>query len=112
MSVLMQKSWHRLSPETLLLIPGQLGVYEFADDNHRIIYIGVAGGRTRTGLRGEVERYPSQAAYARWEVNMSYRTRHRELLMSHYAINGSYPALNLPIETDGLGKLSLLQGGA
>ena len=37
-------------------VPGTMGVYEIADEQHACIYIGYAGGTSPHGLRGELYR--------------------------------------------------------
>jgi hypothetical protein len=88
-------------------LPGHMGVYELADDAGRVIYIGCAGGRSRFGLRGEVQDALARidgASRFRIEITTAYLTRHRELLMRHQAVHGGLPAANEPVP--GLGRLS------
>lgn len=62
-----------------------------------MIYIGCAGGRSRFGLRGEIARAMQDHADAkrfRYEVNMQYLSRYRELLMTHVAGHGALPRHN------------------
>jgi hypothetical protein len=70
-------------------IPNSLGVYEIADEHGEIIYIGMAGGKSLFGLRGELTRQFEGRANAvvaargrqfRFEENMQYMTRFRDLL--------------------------------
>ncbi len=88
-------------------LPGQLGVFELADDAGQLQYIGCAGGRSRFGLRSEVpaaaERIPGARRF-RVEVTMAYLTRHQELLMAHQADEGALPPHNEPQPR--LGRLS------
>ena len=88
-------------------LPGHMGVYELADAAGRVIYIGCAGGRSRFGLRGEVQDALARiqgASRFRIEITTAYLTRHRELLMRHRAAHGELPAANEPVP--GLGRLS------
>ncbi len=105
MAVRLTKTWQPVA-EVIAKLHGHLGVFELADANEEVVYIGFAGGASAFGLKGEVtaafERCP-QARYARVEVNTAYRTRHRELLMAHVADHGGLPACNPPIN---LGRLS------
>ncbi len=66
-----------------------LGVYEIGDEAGEIVYIGFAGGRSLFGLRGELKRHFEGAANAvtaergrqfRYEINMQYMSRYRDLL--------------------------------
>lgn len=80
------KPWLEASEENLRRAPGALGVYEIGDAEGRTLLIGFAGGRSRYGLRGEIERrlseFPACHSY-RYEVNMMYLTRYVELLERH-----------------------------
>ena len=110
MAVELTKPWLDLNDEAVAKLPGQLGVYELADEAGQTIYIGFAGGRSLFGLRSELEVHLGQAQKFRVEVTNAYRTRHRELLMAYHARHGVYPAANTDDETQGLGRISL-QGG-
>lgn len=104
------KPWMELEPGTVARVPGQLGVYELGDDAGRTLYVGVAGGRSRFGLRGELERHlEGPAVNFRYEVNMQYETRYRELLMAYVARDGDLPPLNRAERLPRLGRLSLLR---
>ena len=56
MAIRMEKPWIELTPEAVKALPGQLGVYQLADADGRVVYIGFAGGRSLFGLRSELER--------------------------------------------------------
>jgi len=89
-----------------LKIHGEMGIYQLADANQQVIFIGYAGGRSPFGLRGEIGRYEETApesAFVRLEVTTAYLSRYQELLMIHQADHGSLPACNLPVP---LGRLS------
>ena len=98
MSIRLNKPWIALSLDAVAALPGQLGVYQLADEDGCIVYIGFAGGRSTFGLRGELERAlrerPAGAAQFRYEVNQQYTSRHRELLMLHVADHGKLPIAN------------------
>ena len=87
MAVRLDKPWRDLNAENLARVTGHLGVYQLANDAGDILYIGVAGGRTRYGLKGEISKAldapPPGVTKFRFEVNMSYRTRHAELLEAY-----------------------------
>ena len=105
MAIRLNKPWQAL-PQALNLLRGQLGVYELADDNGDVIFIGFAGGKSQFGLRSEVAKSVAQlpqASQLRYEVTTAYHTRYRELLMVHQADFGTLPRANQPIN---LGKLS------
>jgi len=116
MAIRLEKPWIPLTPDAVRALPGQLGVYQLADAEGRIVYIGFAGGRSLFGLRGELERAlaerPGGAARFRCEVNQQYTTRHLELLMLHVADHGALPPLNAADPPPRLGRLSPLGKGA
>ncbi|MSO76803.1 MAG: hypothetical protein EXQ87_07810 [Alphaproteobacteria bacterium] len=110
-AIRMSKRWTPFNPETVKRVPGQLGVYQLANAAGEIVYVGVAGGRSLFGLRGELQKWlaapQAGAAQFRIEVNMSYRTRHLELLMAYRADHeGRLPAANTDIDASRLGRLS------
>jgi hypothetical protein len=107
MAVRLEKPWLALEPELVASLPGQLGVYQLANEKHEVVYIGFAGGRSLFGLKGELANCLGRWPFFRLEVNMAYRTRCRELLMAHFSDHGSYPTENTAQETAGLGRLSL-----
>ena len=95
MQLRLSKPWLRFDPETVAKVPGQLGVFQLADDSGAVLYIGYAGGRALFGLRSELQQHLGQSATQfRYEVNMQYLTRYKELLMLHKADNGSIPPGN------------------
>ena len=112
MAIRMTKPWVELSPENVKLLTGQLGVYQLADANDRIVQIGMAGGRSLFGLRGEVEKAmkapPEGAVKFRVEVNQQYSTRWLELLMVHVHDHGALPIVNQADPPPRLGRLSPL----
>ena len=105
MGIRLDKPWRSLDAAADL--PGQLGVYQLADDAGDVLFIGYAGGRSPFGLRGEVggarARVPAATCY-RVEITTAYLTRYQELLMLHQADHGCLPANNEP--HPGLGRLS------
>jgi len=106
MSVALTKPWIPLEHGAVNALPGQLGVFEIADEHHEVSYIGFAGGKSLFGLRSELNDWLERGSYFRVEVTTAYRTRHRELLMEHHRRCGAYPELNSEAETIGLGRLS------
>jgi len=112
MSIRLNKPWIALNLDAVAALPGQLGVYQLADEDGHIVYIGFAGGRSTFGLRGELERAlrerPAGAAKFRYEVNQQYTSRHRELLMLHVADHGKLPIANPADSPARLGRLSPL----
>ena len=90
-------------------LPGQLGVYQIADAEGAILYIGQAGGARRSACAASCSarrRNAARASQFRVEVNMQYRTRWFELLMVHKADHGSLPPDNAKNPPPALGGLS------
>ncbi|MGI8926577.1 MAG: DUF7508 domain-containing protein [Tepidiformaceae bacterium] len=101
------KPWLPLTADAVGRLPGQLGVYELADDQGRVLYVGYAGGRSLFGFRSEIAKHLGGAATRfRYEVNMQYQSRYRELLMRHAADNGDLPEMNRASRPAHLGRLS------
>ena len=92
MAIRLEKPWIELTPEAVKALPGQLGVYQLADAEGRVVYIGFAGGRSLFGLRSELERAlkerPAGAARFRTRSTSNTRSRYQELLMLHVADYG------------------------
>jgi len=105
MAVRLTKPWLTIA-EALGVLHGHLGVFQLADANGDVIYIGYAGGKSRFGIRAEVaeaaESVPG-AVSVRYEITTAYLSRFRELMMVHIADFGVPPVANPPIN---LGKLS------
>ena len=107
----MNNAWRPLTAAEADKVAGNLGVYQLANDAGEVLYIGAATGKSLFGLRGEIQAKaaepPTGATQFRLEVNTSYRTRHRELLMVHMHDNaGSLPPLQPADDARGLGKIS------
>jgi hypothetical protein len=94
MQLHLSKPWRPLDDANVRRLTGQLGVYELADRQGRVVYIGYAGGRELFGLRSALQRQLGRAVQFRYEVNMQYQSRWRELLMLHERDHGSLPELN------------------
>lgn len=108
MPIRMTKPWRPLAAAEVARLTGQLGVYEVADEAGAVLAVGFAGGRSRFGLRGELEGELARRGAGfrfRVEVNTQYHTRYRELLMLHRADHGSLPVENGEAPA-GLGRLS------
>jgi hypothetical protein len=93
----LHKTFLPLAPENVCLVRGYLGVYELQDAAGDTALIAYAGGRSLFGLRGELERELAARAAGyrfRYEVNMQYMTRYKELLMVHIADHGRLPREN------------------
>jgi hypothetical protein len=109
MRLRLDKPWQPLTAEAATRLPGQLGVYQVADAQGTILYIGQAGARSPFGLRSELQREASARGVGhqfRVEVNQQYRTRWFELLMVYKADHGGLPVDNAKNPPPALGRLS------
>ncbi len=107
MNLRLSKPWLDFDAETLSRVPGQLGVFQLADAGGDVLYIGYAGGKSLFGLRSELQSHMDAegAVSFRFEVNMQYLTRYKELLMLHKADHSRLPALNALEPPVRLGRL-------
>ena len=106
MAIRLTKTWRALEAGEVARLPGQLGVYHVGDGAGNVLFVGVAGGRSPFGLRGELEAELARRGPGflfRVEVNSQYHTRYRELLMVHRADHGTLPPENEA--PPGLGRL-------
>jgi hypothetical protein len=103
----LEKPWIDLTDNNIAALPGQLGVYQLANDAGNVMYIGFAGGKSLFGLRSALAAHVGRAGVARFrcEVNMQYQTRYQELLMLHMAEHGDVPVLNANDRPARLGRL-------
>jgi hypothetical protein len=79
-----RRAWRTLDAATVSALPAQVGVYEIADAEGRVLGLGYAGGRSRFGLRGELQRELAARGAGlsfRWEATSTYLSRYRELQM-------------------------------
>jgi hypothetical protein len=109
MAVRLTKTWVPFDKAHVEAITGHLGVYQLGDEHGDIVYIGVAGGRSRYGLKGELaskldDGLPDATCF-RIEINMSYRTRHLELLQAYVHDNERLPVANTDVDIASLGRL-------
>ena len=110
MAIRLDKPWVPVE-DALTRLRGNLGVFELADADGQVVYIGFAGGKSIYGLKGEVnqasEKMP-EAQFVRHEVNTAYQSRFRELLMVHVADHGDLPRYNVEFDMrpNRLGRLS------
>lgn len=89
----LKKAWESFDPARLKELSGSNGVYELADAQGDVIYIGYAGSKANFGLRGKIadhfsEQEPNAAingrvAQFRYEVNSMYYSRWVDLLSRH-----------------------------
>jgi hypothetical protein len=108
MGVRLEKPWRDLTAANVAGLAAELGVYQLADAEGRIVRIGYAGGRTLFGLRSELEAVlaAGEAARFRTEVTAQYLSRYEELLMVHQADHGALPPGNDVDARRRLGRLS------
>jgi hypothetical protein len=108
-SLRLEKKWTDLTQTAVRSLPGQLGVYQLAEPDAGIFYIGYAGGHSLFGLRSELQRWLDRRAGIparfRYEINMQYTTRHQELLMLYVADHGNLPVENTDVNIKQLGRL-------
>jgi hypothetical protein len=104
----MAKPWRPLSEAEVGRVGGWMGVYELGDASGSVLYVGVAGGKSLFGLKGELQRHRAagEATQFRFEVNTQYTTRWKELLMAHVAASGDVPVMNREERLPSLGRLS------
>lgn len=90
-----RKPWIQPTAESIRAIPAVVGVYEIADAEGNLLYIGQAGGREPFGLRTRIALHfgfdpggddpnavlRERAAQFRWEANQQYTTKRLEMLM-------------------------------
>ena len=108
MAIRLDKPWTPLGAEAVQRLPGQLGVFQLADAEGRVLHIGYAGGRTLFGLRSELQAAlaAGEAAKFRTEVTAQYLSRYEELLMVHAADHGALPPGNAADARRRMGRLS------
>ena len=94
-----RKPWTQPTVESIRAIPAVVGVYEIADADGVLLYIGQAGGREPFGLRTRIARHfggddpnpvlRERAAQFRWEANQQYTTKRLEMLMQFQRDEGA-----------------------
>ncbi len=88
-----RKPWIAATAEAIGAVPAVVGVYELADADGALLYIGQAGGREPFGLRSRLAAHfgggeanavlRERARSFRWEANQQYTTRRLEMLMQY-----------------------------
>lgn len=98
MSIRLAKPWLDIDRLDRDDIPAQLGVFEIADADENVIFIGYGGGRRPFGLRSaideELDRLGTRARLVRFELTHGYLSRWEELMMVHRHDHGRPPAAN------------------
>jgi len=109
MGIRLEKAWMDLNTEKIDSLPAQLGVYQVADSDGKVISIGYAGARHLFGMRSaleeEIEMHGSRAKKFRFEFTSNYRSRWDELLMLHLHDFGQLPS-HQRAEQSRVGRLS------
>lgn len=107
-AVRLAKPWRALDAANVAQLGGELGVYQLADQEGRVLRIGYAGGRSLFGLRGELQAVLAAGGAARFrvEVTAQYLSRYEELLMAHLADFGTLPEGNAAEGRRRIGRLS------
>ena len=108
MGVRLEKPWRALTAQNVADLGAELGVYQLADADGRVLRIGYAGGRTLFGLRSELSAAlaAGEAVKFRTEVTAGYMSRYDELLMVHKADFGELPPGNAAEGDRRLGRLT------
>ena len=108
MGVRLDKPWRDLNAAKVVALAGELGVYQLADAEGRVVRIGYAGARTLFGLRSELQAAleAGEATKFRVEVTSQYLSRYEELLMVHKADFGALPPGNAADARRRMGRLS------
>ena len=111
MSIRLDKPWIEFSKQSIDKVTGHLGVYQIANAGKEIIYIGVAGARSRFGLRGELQKWLElddiATSFFRLEVTMAYKTRHAELLQIFLHDFKRLPLANKNLNVKSMGRLNV-----
>ena len=115
-----QRDWESYDPAKYREYSGSYGLYELADENYDVIYVGYAGGHAIYGLRGKIadhfspnERNPvirERARYFRYEVNNMYLSRLVEVLGRYQEQRGKLPDGNVASD-EPLPTLARFTGG-
>jgi hypothetical protein len=108
MGVRLEKPWRDLTADNVAALGAELGVFQLADAEGRIVRIGYAGGRTLFGLRSALAAAlaAGEAVKFRTEVTAGYMSRYDELLMVHAADHGALPPGNAADAGRRIGRLS------
>ncbi len=100
----LRNPWQSFDAEKAKKLEASTGVYELADDQGNVLYIGFAGGRSQFGLRGEIaqrfspaETNPALAGLVkrfRYEITSVYYSRWVEVLSRYVEEHGELPPGN------------------
>lgn len=100
----LKKPWEQFDAARWKELSGSMGVYELADAEGEVIYVGYAGGRSRFGLRGKISDHfgrdepnpviRDRVARFRYEVNSMYYSRWVDLLSRFREDHERLPAGN------------------
>jgi hypothetical protein len=90
--------WLPLDRGSVARVAPQPGVYELATADGVVLFIGMAGGRSKGGLHGELEKHlaaPGDATRFRAEATTRYMSRYDELLTAYATSHGTLPSWNV-----------------
>ena len=109
MAVRLNKIWQALTRENVSRVAGHMGVYQLADGAGEVMFIGVAGGASPFGLRGELESHLSEKAAEteqfRFEITTAYHSRFRELVQVYLNDYGHLPPSNQNLDASAFGRV-------
>ncbi|MDH3683680.1 MAG: hypothetical protein OEV40_27480 [Acidimicrobiia bacterium] len=98
MTIRLSKPWLDLEGLDREELPAQLGVFQIADADRNVIFVGYGGGTRAFGLRTAIEeqrqRLGHRARFVRFELTHGYLSRWEELMMVHQHDHGSHPSAN------------------
>ncbi|MFN0093158.1 MAG: hypothetical protein ACKVVT_00055 [Dehalococcoidia bacterium] len=89
--------WRRFDAYEVAKLPPSPGVFELADAEGRVLFIGIAGTKTRGGLKAALTKElqaPGEAYQFRYEPTPRYLPREQELLTAYAVANGGLPPVN------------------
>ena len=79
MGIRLEKNWEILDSARIKALPGQLGVYQIADEDEQIISVGYAGAKEPFGIRSALEReillHGNVATQFRYEFTSNYQSK-------------------------------------
>ena len=109
MAVRFNKRWQALTRENVSRLACHMGVYQLADGTGAVTFIGVAGGSSPFGLRGELESHLTDTGAGttqfRFEITTAYHSRFRELVQVYLNDHGHLPSGNQNLDASAFGRV-------
>ncbi len=100
----LRRPWRSLTRAGLRALPGDTGVFALRPTAGGPVRYGMAGGRSRMGVRGELEACLADVAddelVFTYETTTSYYPRYRELLAAQERAEHPGPGTNGPVTDD------------